>query len=395
MLTCVIIHKQRREAHMVAKHILVVGGGIGGLATAIGLWRAGLEATVFERADALREVGAGLLVGANGLRALSQLGVGDAVRVQSVPGIVGGFYTSAGRPLATMSMERLTQLVGEQSLVMHRADLLAILRGALPAEAVQLGAACESFEQDGQGVALRLAGGRVARGDALIGADGINSAVRAALFGGGPPRYAGYTGWRGVASFPHERLLPGELWGRGARFGMAPMSGGRVYWFATSNRPAGAPDAPGGRKAELLALLSGWHPSVSELVAATDEAAILRHDISDREPLARWAVGRVALLGDAAHAMTPNLGQGACQALEDAVVLARCLGGASDVPAALQAYQQARIPRANALVRQSRRVGEVGQWSNPLACALRDTLTRLLLPLGIERQLRETIGYVA
>ena len=380
---------------MAARRVLVVGGGIGGLATAIGLRRAGVDATVFERADALREVGAGLLVGANGLRALSELGVGEAVRAQSVPGIVGGFYTSAGRPLATVSLERLTQAVGEQSLVMHRAELLAILREALPAEAVQLGAACASFEQDAQGVALRLEDGRVERGDALIGADGIHSVVRAALLGAAPPRYAGYTGWRGVASFPHERLLPGELWGHGARFGMAPMSGGRVYWFATSNRPTGAPDAPGGRRAELLALLRAWHPTVTALVAATDEAAILRHDIYDREPVARWATGCVALLGDAAHAMTPNLGQGACQALEDAVVLARCLSGASDVPAALEAYQHARIPRANAIVRQSRRVGEVGQWANPLACAVRNMLARLLLPLSIERQLRQTLGYVA
>lgn len=380
---------------MATRRVLVVGGGIGGLAAAIGLRRAGVEATVFERADALREVGAGLLVGANGLRALAELGVGDAVRAQSVPGIVGGFYTSAGRPLATISFDRLTQLVGEQSLVMHRADLLAILRDALPADAVRLGAACEAVEQDDAGVTLRLAGGSAERGDALVGADGLRSAVRAALFDDAPPRYAGYTGWRGVASFPHDELLPGELWGRGARFGMAPMSGGRVYWFATSNRPAGAPDAPIGRRAELLELLRGWHPSVTALVAATDEAAILRHDIYDRPPIARWAAGRVALLGDAAHAMTPNLGQGACQALEDAVVLARCLAAPGDVPAALRAYERARVPRANALVLQSRRVGAVGQWSNPLACAGRDALARLLLPVVIERQLRQTIGYIA
>jgi 2-polyprenyl-6-methoxyphenol hydroxylase-like FAD-dependent oxidoreductase len=279
-------------------------------------------------------------------------------------------------------------------MVVHRADLLAILQRNIPPDAVRLGKRCVRIAQNGEGVTAEFADGDTAHGDLLIGCDGIRSVVRAQLVGDGAPVYAGYTAYRAVTPFDPARVVAGEFWGCGARFGIAPLSGGRVYWFATFNAPAGTHDAPETAHARLRTLFGDWFSPIPEIIAATDPATLLHNDIADRPPLARWSFERVTLLGDAAHPMTPNLGQGACQALEDAVVLAACLDGATNLPTALRAYEQRRIARTTGLVRQSRRIGQVGQWQHPLACALRDALARHLLARVQDRQLDQVIGYI-
>jgi 2-polyprenyl-6-methoxyphenol hydroxylase-like FAD-dependent oxidoreductase len=208
---------------------------------------------------------------------------------------------------------------------LHRAELLDALHRAAGPDVVRLGARCVGLVQDAMAVTARFEDGREARGDLLIGADGLRSAVRSVLFGTDPPRYGGYSAWRAVTRFDPARLTPGETWGRGRRFGQWGMTGGRAYWYATESVPAGQGDPPEGRKQGLLALFCGWHEPVEDLIEATDESAILRNDVYDRPALHRWSVGRATLLGDAAHPMTPDMGQGACQAIEDAVILADCL----------------------------------------------------------------------
>jgi 2-polyprenyl-6-methoxyphenol hydroxylase-like FAD-dependent oxidoreductase len=375
---------------------IIVGGGIGGLCAAIALRQAGIESAVFERARELVEVGAGLSLWANAMRAFEKLGVAGPVRAASVPGSSGEIRSWRGDRLAEISSAAMARKHGAAHIGIHRADLQAVLVTAVGRERIQLGARCTGFEEDGGGVTARFADGREARGALLVGADGIHSAVRAQLTGGQKPRYAGYTAWRGVTPFQHPLLPLGvgiESWGRGQRFGTTHIAGGRLYWFATRSGPPGERDLPAGRKRELLERFRGWHAPVEAIIEATDESAILRDDVFEHRPLGEWGRGRVTLLGDAAHAMTPNLGQGACQAAEDAVVLAACLRAASEAPAALRAYERRRIARTTAVARQSRWTGRFAQARYPVTCALRDTLARLSPGWLLMRQLEWIVGY--
>ncbi len=367
-----------------AMQALIIGGGIGGLAAAVALRKRGIDARVFEQRPELAEVGAGLSLWPNGLRALDAIGLGGEVRSRSVRDLSSALRRADGRVIVAADGAALEQRLGDVSLVIHRATLLGLLRRELPPEALVTGVSCVGFSADGSGVTARFANGVAARGDVLIGADGIRSVVRARLFGAPPPRYAGYTAWRAVVPFAHAQLLPGISIGHGAQFGQVPMAGGQVYWFATENGPSGRKAPSTGWKAHLLDRFATWHAPIPDLLAATPESAILHNDILDRPPIASWGKGRVTLLGDAAHPMTPNLGQGANQALEDAEALAECLAaeasarlGSSvrpDPTPALRHYEELRAERANSVVLGSRRVGQVMQLEHPAACWVRDAL---------------------
>jgi 2-polyprenyl-6-methoxyphenol hydroxylase-like FAD-dependent oxidoreductase len=355
---------------------LIIGGGIGGLATAVALQRSGWEIEVFERAPELGEVGAGLSLWRNALAALDRIGLLESLRGLGVEGQTGAFRTPSGETLLAMGAGPTDTASGGIILLLHRAELLDVLHRAARPDAVRLGALCVGLDQDAAAVTARFEDGREARGDLLVGADGLRSVVRSALFGPEPPRYRGYTAWRAVTRFDHARLTHGETWGRGRRFGQWGMTGGRVYWYATESVPEEHGDPPEGRKQGLLKLFRGWHEPVEDLIEATDEAAILRNDVYDRPALRHWSVGRATLLGDAAHPMTPDMGQGACQAIEDAVVLADCLTRSSEVALALRDYESRRIPRTRRVARESRQAGMIAQWSNPLACRFREALLR-------------------
>ena len=383
--------------------VIVVGGGIGGLTTAIALRRAGLEATVFERAGELREIGAGISLWANAMKALKKLGLYDAVRTVGRPLRPGGeLRSSTGEVFHEVSAAAMEEGFGDVSVAVHRADLQEVLLGALePRDAVRLGIDFRGFEQDGDGIVACFADGREERGDLLVGADGLRSTVRARLLGDGPPRYAGYTAWRGVVELEDDPV-PGragfEAWGRGGRFGLVKLGRGRVYWFATKNAPEGEEEAAG-RKGELLARFGGWHEPIPAVINATGESDIHYDGVYYREPVKRWGEGRVTLLGDAAHPMTPDLGQGACQAIEDAVALAACLAKEGPVETALKLYEARRADRTAYVVRQSRRLGRLGQLESPLACGLRDAvlkaLPRRLLKSRQLKDLEPIVGYEA
>jgi 2-polyprenyl-6-methoxyphenol hydroxylase-like FAD-dependent oxidoreductase len=375
--------------------ILIAGGGIGGLTAAIALRQAGLPVQVLERAPEIREVGAGITLQANAVLALRRIGLDRAVM-------------EAGRPIGTASIRRwdgallsgtdfreIDTLLGAPSVAMHRATLQKILLESLGPGVLHVGSEVAGYEGEPEGVEVRLGDGRRIAGAALIGADGIHSAVRARLLGDGDPLYAGYVSWRGVTpeNFHPAPQEVSESWGPGRRFGIVPIEKGRVYWFTTLNAPPGGRDEPGQSRAALLRLFEGWHPPVHALLEATPEEAILRNDILHRMPVRKWGEGRVTLLGDAAHPMTPNLGQGAGQAIEDAVVLAEYLRGELDIPAALRRYEARRIPRANGFVLGSLRLGRLAQWENGLARGLRDRLIAWTPEAVAKRQLVRSLAF--
>ncbi|MEU3015183.1 FAD-dependent monooxygenase [Nocardia asteroides] len=385
---------------------IVVGGGIGGLATALGLTRRGWEVRVLERAPELTEVGAGISLWSNALRALDALGVGAAIRAQAVEDASAGIRDARGRWLSRTDIATLRARFGAP-VVIHRAALLDILRSALPDDVVRTGVTVTDVDPDGtvrhtaevsgtdldrtvrhsagtsgadSGETVRQAAGvdfdgavrqavTASSADLVVGADGLRSVVRRVVCGEIPARYAGYTAWRAVVELAEPLTEFGETWGRGARFGIAPLADGRTYCFAVYNAPEGAP----GSFAEVRARFADWHDPVPALLAAADPDTVLHNDIYELPALPTYTAGRVALIGDAAHAMTPNLGQGGCQALEDAVVLARLAGE----PDGLARYDRERRPRTQMIAARSARIGTVAQLSAAPLVVLRDNALRL------------------
>jgi len=374
--------------------ILIIGAGIGGLAAALALQKAGFAVQIFERTKEIREVGAGLTLWPNAVRVLQELGLADLVHqlIQQPVPVRAGFYTMRGKQLVQLPPQVVEEQCGGPTIAIHRAKFQAALQERLAPDTLVLDRQLIDLEQDTAGVTARFAQGERVRGILLIGADGLHSQVRQMLFPQSHPRYAGYTAWRGIATSVTPPLV-GEFWGRGKRFGIVPLTEKHVYWYATCNTPENAAESPERRQKELLELFKGWHPVVSTLINATEASTILRNDISELRPLTCWSKGRVTLLGDAAHAMTPNMGQGACQALEDALILARTLQHASSLENALDVYQQKRLARANMVVMMSHRMGSVAQWEHPLACWLRDSLLALTPPKMLLKQFKPVASY--
>jgi 2-polyprenyl-6-methoxyphenol hydroxylase-like FAD-dependent oxidoreductase len=363
--------------------VIVVGGGIAGLSAAIGLRRSGHETIVLERATRIDPVGAGLTLFANAMSALDRLGMRDAVAAHGAPAKRSAILTWEGRELAQVPRDLL-----EGTIAIHRADLQRELAAA--AGEVRLGAEITALEQHGDGVVARGADGSEERGDLLVGADGLSSVLRSEI-ADVRPRYAGYTAWRGVSPVPVEPGRLTESWGVGERFGLVDIGRGRTYWFATKNAPEGEGDEPEGKKAEILRRFSGWHVPIAAVADTADEGAILRNDVYYLEPLPRWSEGRVVLVGDAAHATTPSVGQGAAQAIEDAAVLADRLASGGDLATALAEYEAIRRPRAEAVLKLSRRVDKAAQLASPLGWRFRNAIVRLLPDRVQSRQLEPLV----
>ncbi len=375
-----------------SKRAIIIGGGIGGITTAIALQQVGIEVAVFERAKEMQEVGSGLPIWTNALRALQKLGVADIVEALGQPVTAGSVTDWRGNVLADVSAKELLEKLGTINMVVHRANLLSALLAVAGPEHVYLGATCIGCTQDARGVSAHFADGKEARGDLLIGADGVHSRIRTQLFGATKPRYCGYTCWRGIAHTTRTDIET-WAWGKGCQFGITPMSENRAYWFAQRYAPEGEQDAPCGRKSQVYTLFRDWHEPIPEIIAATEEATILRNDVYEGQYLPHWSRGRVTLLGDAAHTMTPNLGQGACIAIEDAVELTTCLSIENDIMAALRLYEKRRIRRANAIARLAGFLGKAVQLENPTASALRNVVLQKVPSHLLLQQLMWILDY--
>lgn len=352
---------------------LVIGAGIGGLAAAIALRQRGIEALVLERAEELREVGAGLLLSPNACAVLERLGVLVDLGFNSASVPRWDVLNQRGELLSSLHVAQRD----EQSLNTRRSDLQMALRRQLPADTVRLGCAAVRAEIHRDGVAVTLADGSVITAGRVVVADGTNSTLRSQLWPKRRVTYRGYIGWRALVDHVPSGWESGhvsESWGRGRRFGIGHVGGGRTYWYASAN-------VVKSKAKDLVALeqlqreFADWHDPITELLSLTRPEALLQHPIADSRPHWHWQQdNRIALLGDAAHPLTPNLGQGAAMALEDGWELAQHW----NAPDAFARYERRRRARLLAVWAASRWVGTMIQWQNPLLCAARDAHLRLL-----------------
>ena len=336
------------------------------------LRRVGIRAVVFERRESLREAGAGLSLWPNGTSVLEHIGLLQPVLTAGQMGMNFRLLTPLGKPLMNIDTAR----ADTPTVCLHRADLLRILADEVPREDLRVGHKLTKMASAGKEFRLEFANGAKFSCDGVVGADGIYSQLRAALTASEDPRNCGYVIFRAIVDAPDD-FIPGEnseTWGSGRRFGILSLAQNKVCWYATAN--TFDTQLTGEKlKVELCKIFKTWHRPIHELIRRTDAAAILMNTARDLKPFRKWGLGRGTLLGDAAHALTPNLGQGACMALEDAFVLANSLTSHQDVAQAFRIYESLRFSRTRGAILRSRCLGWIGQWENRLAVPLRNTVT--------------------
>jgi 2-polyprenyl-6-methoxyphenol hydroxylase-like FAD-dependent oxidoreductase len=359
--------------------VLIIGGGIGGLTAALAFHQKGWDVAVYEAAPELRPVGKGIWVPVNAMQVLNELGLASSVTETGCPLDTIQLRTTSGTVLSRFDLGPVKTRYGYTTISIHRAALIGILSAGLPAGTLHLGKRFSRFESSPNQVVAYFEDGSEAAGDLLVGADGIRSVVREQLFPGVQFRYSGQTCYRGIS----EMKLPSglfntcwEVWGGRYRFGFSSIGQGQVYWFAPVNA------SPGGtlQTSEIGTKLADWYadfPSpIPEIIAASSIADVIRTDLFDFPPITRWHEGRVVLIGDAAHAMTPNLGQGGAQAIEDALVLAEEFSGTDSAAQALGRFERIRMPKVKWVVNTAWRLGQLAHVQNPLARRLRDLALR-------------------
>jgi len=368
------------------RQVAVIGGGVGGLAAAVALQRVGIAAHVLERAPKLRLSGGALILWCNALKALDALGLRTALRLAPSTQVVENaeFRRETGEFLSSMPVGDVGRRHDAESIVISRRDLLLTLFAEV--ERVEFNVAFEDLSVTGGGVVVNLAGGAERRFDALIGADGLHSRVRKRIGAEQPLRHAQQELWVGTTTACPDDVTGGSTVasiGAGQRFWYTRLGDGRAFWYATLRTDRHAPRT----LAELASLYRDWHDPIPELIRLTDTTDLVRTPMRDRAPSLPWGTGPITLLGDAAHAMTPDLGQGACQAIESAWSLAECVRGEPDFAAAFRAYEQRRFSRTAEITRMSWIVSHTSGAADRIACAARDAAIRFGLRNTVMTQL--------
>ncbi|NDK56066.1 FAD-dependent monooxygenase [Pontibacter fetidus] len=372
--------------------VIVIGGGIGGLCAAIALQKQGIETLVYEAAPELKPVGAGVGLAANAMQGLARLGVADAVIARGKELEALTIFDEHDNIITNQDTRLLSRKYGISNFVIHRADLHDVLAQHLKAGTLYLNKRCQNVSQLGDKITIDFADGAQDSADLLIAADGINSIIRQQLLPHSKPRYAGYTCWRGVIQNPGVELntmISAETWAPQGRVGMAPLPGNRIYWYACINAPEQSEQMRHMTPTQLAKHFTGVHAPVQLVLAATKPEELIWGDINDLKPLKKFVYNRIVLLGDAAHATTPNMGQGACQAIEDAVVLGQCLEQKPTIAEALASYEKRRLARTAKVVRLSRMLGWVSQWENPLLIKARNAIFRATPAFVTQHQMED------
>ena len=361
---------------------IIVGGGICGLTMAIILEKKGYEVAIYEAAAEIKAIGAGLVLSTNAIKALKAIGISEQVLAKA--NLLDNFdiVLANGDKLMATDAKKLSQRydsIGNATI--HRADLhqtlLDLLKGKVELYTNKRG---ERALQDETGITLSFTDGTNIEGDYLIACDGINSPIRQQLLPKSLPRYAGYTCWRAIVSHSGQFNAKNatETWGKNGRFGVVPLTDNRIYWFACLNtRQVRDPKMKAFKVADLAVCFKEYHSPIPELLALTTDDALLWNDIEDIKPIRQFAFDRVLLAGDAGHATTPNMGQGACQAIEDAAVLANCLKDKDLIKDAFKSFEKKRLPRTTKIVNISWTLGKAAQMTNPILTTFRNVALKI------------------
>lgn len=372
---------------------IISGGGIAGLTTAIALQKEGYHVKVIERVKELKEVGAGLGLGANAWKGLELLGITNALEMKCNLIKSTKLLDQKGNLISEINIEGLNRKYGVAYFTVHRADLQKALVQHLPPDTLEFGKKIIDFEQKETGVTVYLEEGNTVEGDALIVADGIHSTLRKKCLPDIKPRYSGYTCWRAVVKVPKENFIPGEFtetWGSKGRFGIVPLTNNQIYWFACVNAPFQSKNMMSFTTNDLYHLFQDYHSPVPEILKWTNNESLIWNDIIDLKPLCRFAFDRTLLIGDAAHATTPNIGQGAGQAIEDAIILSNVIKNNRNIQDAFCEFEKLRIPKTKKIVNRSWRIGKVAQLENRLQISIRNSVMRIL-PSKIQENQLESI----
>jgi 2-polyprenyl-6-methoxyphenol hydroxylase-like FAD-dependent oxidoreductase len=373
--------------------ILIIGGGIAGLTTAIALQEKNIDFTVFEAVDEIKGVGAGISLAGNAMRVLKELGVAEEVKQR------GHLITSMiiederGKQISVMDAEKLSREHGLDNVAIHRAELHQILLKKIDRSKIVTGKRAVDFEEHPTGITIHFHDGSKAGGTAAIVADGINSSIRKKLVPQSTPRYSGYTCWRGVVeNIWNLKQHAVESWGVNGRFGYVPIGNNQVYWFACKNAPFKDQTMSALKVKELAMNFRNYHSPIPQMIASTPEENLIWSDIVDIKPISNFAFGRILLIGDAAHATTPNMGQGACMAMEDALAVAATLAKQPDnLIYGFRQVEKKRMTRTHFIVNTSYRLGKVAQLESKLLIRVRNSLFRMTPAWVNEKQVEKVL----
>ena len=353
----------------------IIGAGIGGLTTALALQQKGINVRVYEQTDELKPVGAGIILANNAMQVYQKLGLGSAIVTKGNPISSMNITTPDLTRLSGINLKYFENKYFCQNIAIHRATLQQVLTDYLEPKTLYLGHKLHDIEIKEHKTRLRFTNGKEVDSQITIGADGLNSIIRKELFPNAKIRQTHQICWRGVVdlNLPIEYLNEvNEAWGKGDRFGFVQISPSKIYWFALKVSKKGAEEYPVER---LLQYFSGYNEIIKNIIKKTRIENIHTSTIEDLKPIKKWYKQKVCLIGDAAHATTPNMGQGACQAIEDAYILAECLAKFHNVEA-FSTFQKLRKPKVDGVVHTSWKIGKMAHWQNPVATALRNQLLR-------------------
>jgi len=363
---------------------LIIGAGIGGLSTAIGLEKQGISVEIFEAANEIKPIGAGILVPPNAMAVLNEYGIANEVERCGCHLNSLKLVSFKGSPISETLTSYAYQSGEFRTVAIHRGTLQKLLISALNQTVIKTRHQCETVDNTTDGVEAHFLDAPIHKGDFLVGADGIHSKVRKSIFPEASLRYSGQICWRGIAKIDlpaqwHHQLT--EIWGNGTRFGFVRISADEVYWYATKHQKQIQEASEPTNMDELLTLFRDYIEPVRDILENTHQSNLIENSISDLAALPTWFNDSTVLVGDAAHASTPNLGQGGAQAIEDSYALANAVSENNDLSIAFEGFVGSRSKKVNSVVKQSWQVGQVTNWSNSWLCAVRNMTLRSFAPV--------------